>query len=72
MGNPKEAIIDYTSAINSLQRGCYYNNRGNCYLGLNMLDHAYKDYKKAIELEKDNNIYIGNLGNVCLMLKMFE
>lgn len=52
--------------------GCYYNNRGNCYLCLQDIVRAEHDYKKAIKEEPNNEVFLGNYGNVCLSLKKYE
>lgn len=54
VGKYKEGINEYNKSISSNPKGCYYNNRGNCYLCMQNIEKAEEDYKKAIQLETNN------------------
>lgn len=72
IGYYQDAINEYDKAIKQNPVGCYYNNRGNCYLCLQDVVKAEHDYKKAIKEEPNNEVFLGNYGNVCLSLKKYE
>ena len=50
--NFKEAINNYTLAIEIQPNHIYYSNRANAYLELNQFDECIEDCIKAIELDK--------------------
>ena len=72
VGSYKEGVHEYTKAIAGNPRGCYYNNRGNCFLCMDNIEKAEADYLKSIEIEPHNEVFLGNYGNICLTLKKFE
>ena len=49
IGYYNDAIHEYDKAIKTTPKGCYFNNRGNCYLCLQDIVKAENDYKKAIK-----------------------
>lgn len=50
--NFKEAINNYTLAIEIQPNHIYYSNRANAYLELNQYEECIEDCIKAIELDK--------------------
>lgn len=55
LGRYKEALADYDKAIefNLPKYGLAYSNRGSVYLHYKQYEEAFKDFKKAIELEPE-------------------
>lgn len=64
-GKPKIAIelFDKALELNPNLADCYYH-RGNAYKKLNNTEAALENYKKALEIEPDDVLYIKALDNL--------
>jgi Tfp pilus assembly protein PilF len=72
-GNLTEAIQFYTKYIEIVPNECKaYNYRGKAYLGKKDLESAFKDFQKALDIDRVNKPAICNRGECFYMMEEYE
>lgn len=70
--NYKEALFYYTKQIEVEEDAYYYINRAWCYMSLNQLEDAKKDFEIAMMLEPDNGYPYNGIANIYKRQKNYQ